>query len=152
MIGTTRGAEFPAWEDSSASFLISSHVITPADSTVTVTGLWAGAAAIRGAGTRLLDATPIVDYLYACINQTIEVGLKVELDLLHKFRQVKQTLDREMDISNVDLDRFMNFCHQNNGHLSLRKRQRFFEKYSNEQISRMEEVYRSYINDSAEEN
>jgi len=96
------------------------------------------------------DATPIVDYLYACINQTIEVGLKVELDLLHKFRQVKQTLDREMDISNIDLNRFINFCHQNNGRLSLKKRKRFFEKYPDEQVLRMEEVYRSYFNNFPE--
>ena len=99
---------------------------------------------------RYFDATPIVDYLYACINQTIEVGLKVELELLHKFRQVKQTLDREMDISNIDLNRFMNFCHQNSGRLSLRKRKRFFEKYSDEQVIRMEKVYCSYFNDFSE--
>ena len=46
---------------------------------------------------RYLDATPLVDYLYACINQTIDVVLKNELDLLHKYRQVKQAINREMD-------------------------------------------------------
>ncbi len=96
---------------------------------------------------RYFDATPIVDYLYACIKQTIDVGLKAELDLLHKFRLVKQTLDREIDISNIDLNRFMNFCQQNDGRLSLRKRNSFFEKYSDDQILRMEEIYCSYFNE-----
>lgn len=90
---------------------------------------------------RYLDATPLVDYLYDCIDQTIEVGLKKELDLLHKFRQVKQSINREMDISNTLLDRFINFCRQNKGRLSRRKRDRFFADYSDTQITRMEELY-----------
>ena len=94
---------------------------------------------------RYLDATPLVDYLYACINQTIDVVLKNELDLLHKFRQVKQAIDREMDISNTALDRFVNFCHQNKGSLSRRKRDRFFEHYPDAQVARMEEIYRSFF-------
>ena len=94
---------------------------------------------------RYLDATPLVDYLYACINQTIDVVLKNELDLLHKFRQVKQAINREMDISNTALDRFVNFCHQNKGSLSRRKRDRFFEHYPDTQVARMEEIYRSFF-------
>ena len=95
---------------------------------------------------RYLDATPLVDYLYDCINQTIEVGLKKELDLLYKFRHVKQAIDREMDISNTELDRFVNFCQQNNGRLSQRKRIRFFKDYSDTQVARMEEIYQSFFN------
>ena len=96
---------------------------------------------------RYPDATPLVDYLYNCIDQTIEVGLKKELDLLHKFRQVKQAIDREMDVSNALLDRFMNFCYQNKGSLSRRKRERFFANYSDAQIARMEEVFQSFFTD-----
>ena len=95
---------------------------------------------------RYLDATPLVDYLYDCINQTIEVGLKKELDLLYKFRHVKQAIDREMDISNIELDRFVNFCQQNNGRLSQRKRIRFFKDYSDTRVARMEEIYQSFFN------
>ncbi len=94
---------------------------------------------------RYLDGTPLVDYLYDCINQTIEVVLKKELDLLHKFRKVKQSIDREMDISNTALDRFVNFCHQNEGRLSQRKRSRFFKDYTDTQVARMEEIYRSFF-------
>ena len=96
---------------------------------------------------RYPDATPLVDYLYACINQTIEVVLKKEWDLLHKFRQAKQSVDREMNISNTALDRFVNFCHQNKGHLSRKKRERFFKDYSDAQIARMEEIYQTFFTD-----
>jgi Fic/DOC family protein len=94
---------------------------------------------------RYFNATPMVDYLYRCIEDTIEVGLKQELELLNKFRSIKKLIDQEMDVSNIDLDRFINFCHQNNGTLSKKKKDRFFQDYDNEQIERMEEIYQSYF-------
>ena len=94
---------------------------------------------------RYFDATPIVSYLYQCIADTIEVGLKQELELLDKFRQVKKIIDQEMDVSNIDLDRFINFCHQNNGTLSIKKRERFFKDYTDDQLARMQEIYQSYF-------
>jgi len=94
---------------------------------------------------RYFDATPIVNYLYRCIEDTIEVGLKQELELLNKFRSIKKLIDQEMDIPNTDLDRFINFCHQNDGTLSRRKKERFFQDYTDEQVVRMEEIYQSYF-------
>lgn len=90
---------------------------------------------------RYFDATPHAEFLYACIEQTIEVDLPNEARFLLAHDRFKRRLGEIIDMPDLTADLLFRFLHQNDGKLSQRARQREFASLIETEIDRIEQIY-----------
>ena len=90
---------------------------------------------------RFFDATPHVEFLYSCVEQTIAIDLPQELEFLRRYDQFKARIEAliEMPASTVDL--LFNFLKQNDGKLSNRAKEKEFAALEEKEIEHVEKTY-----------
>ncbi|MBU0801522.1 MAG: Fic family protein, partial [Alphaproteobacteria bacterium] len=90
---------------------------------------------------RYFDATPHAQFLYSCVEQTIDVDLPQEIEFLRRYDQFKSKIEAliEMPASTVDL--LFNFLKQNGGKLSQRAREKEFSALTEKEIEYIEATY-----------
>lgn len=90
---------------------------------------------------RYFDATPHAEFLFECVQKTIENDLPEEASFLQRYDQFKSRAEAlvEMPASTVDL--LFNFLKQNDGRLSKRAREKEFAPLSDEEVGKFEAVY-----------
>jgi hypothetical protein len=76
---------------------------------------------------RYFDATAEAEYLFDCIEDTIERDLKTELDFLKFFDAAVQSVMEIVDMPNQRASLLVRLVHQNKGKLATGKRQVFAE-------------------------
>ena len=91
---------------------------------------------------RFFDATPHAEFLYACVQKTIEQDLPAETDFLRRYDQFRQQVESFLDMPERLIDLLFRFLHQNGGSLSQRARDREFKKLTDEEAQRIETIYR----------
>jgi hypothetical protein len=91
---------------------------------------------------RFFDATPHAEFLYACVQKTIEQDLPAETDFLRRYDQFRQQVASFLDMPERLIDLLFRFLHQNGGSLSQRARDREFKELTDEEAKRIETVYR----------
>ncbi len=91
---------------------------------------------------RYIDFTPIAEFLYQCVDKTIQKDLESELDFLNRYDLIKRQIKEIVDMPERRIDLFIKSVRQNNGKLSLRKRNSLFKMLTEEEILLMEEVIR----------
>lgn len=87
---------------------------------------------------RFMDMTSQTESLFAFLRQTIETELVEELRFLASYDKTKRALKEIVDMPDRLVDLFIRFCHQNNGHLSAKKRDAYFQMLTTEEIRQME--------------
>jgi hypothetical protein len=87
--------------------------------------------------------TPQAEALFRFIEQTIDTELADELAFIANYDKTKKAIQQIVDMPDRQIDLFIRFCLQNNGHLSARKRNSHFDTLSNEEIARMEQAVQS---------
>ena len=90
---------------------------------------------------RYFDATKQAEFLYDCVNQTIEDILPDEVLYLEKYDRMKSAINERFDMPNHIADLLIRFLEQNNGKLSIRAREKEFKALSNQEILELEEIY-----------
>jgi hypothetical protein len=88
---------------------------------------------------RYPDLTSFAEYLFACIEETIQRDLAEELGFLTRFDQVRAAIRDVIDMPDVQLRQLVTYIHQNGGHLSNNKRKQFPE-LTDQEIERIIEV------------
>jgi hypothetical protein len=91
---------------------------------------------------RFFDATPHAEFLYACVQKTIDEDLPAETDFLRRYDQFRQTVDSLLDMPERSIDLLFRFLNQHGGHLSQRAREREFAKLTDDEASCVEMIYR----------
>lgn len=89
---------------------------------------------------RYIDTTAQAEALCRFIARTVEVELPEEFAFLVSYGQAKRGIQEIVDLPGRLIDLFIRFCRQNNGKLSSRERDDFFDKLTDEEIVRMEQV------------
>lgn len=87
---------------------------------------------------RYFDATRQAEYLVDRIERTIRFALPAELAYLHSFDEAKRRLAEVMDMPDRLASLFIQFCAQNQGKLSSRKRQDYFPELDDNDLGRLE--------------
>jgi Fic/DOC family len=87
---------------------------------------------------RYFDATRQAEYLVDRIERTIRFALPAELDYLHRFDDAKRRLAAVADMPDRLASLFIQFCAQNEGRLSIRKREEYFPNARDEDLAAME--------------
>jgi hypothetical protein len=90
---------------------------------------------------RFFDATPHAEFLYACVQKTIEQDLPAETGFLQRYDQFRSQVESFLDMPERLIDLLFRFLHQNNGRLSRRAREREFRELTDEEAERIETIY-----------
>ncbi len=87
---------------------------------------------------RYIDMTAQAEALYDFVQLTIDHELVEELDFLVNYDRTRQAIQEIVDMPDRLIDLFIQFCLQNNGRLSARKREAHFGFLTDEEVAGME--------------
>jgi hypothetical protein len=90
---------------------------------------------------RFFDATPQAEFLYQCVEQTIDVDLPAEARFLKAYDIFRRELAGIVDMPDRTADLLFRFLRQNNGALSKRGRENEFERLTDGEVAQIECVY-----------
>ncbi|MDO9510956.1 MAG: Fic family protein [Bacteroidales bacterium] len=91
---------------------------------------------------RYFDATKQSEFLYDCVNETIEHIIPKEVDYLTKYDAFKRIIEDEYEMPDKLIATLTRFLEQNNGILSTRAREKEFERLSSKEVQAIEDAYR----------
>ena len=91
---------------------------------------------------RFFDATPHAEFLYGCVQRTIEHDLPDEAEFLRRYDAFRTGLNLIVDMPERLSDLMFRFLRQNNGTLSRRGRTREFSPLTDPEVARIEGLYR----------
>ena len=89
---------------------------------------------------RFIDFTPIAEFLFWCVKQTVHTDFEKELHFLNQYDAIKQSLKNIVDMPDQLIDLFIKCVRQNEGSLSQRKRSSHFHMLTDSEISKMESL------------
>ncbi|MBK7365378.1 MAG: Fic family protein [Nitrosomonas sp.] len=90
---------------------------------------------------RYFDATPHVEFLYACVEQTIEIDLPQEINFLERYDQFRIAIESLIEMPASTIDLLFHFLKQNEGRLSKRATEKEFAALSIQEIAQIEKIY-----------
>ncbi len=85
-----------------------------------------------------LDYTIYAEYLFSCIEQTINTDFKNELDFIVEYDHLKKALQEIIDMPDKQLDLLIKMIIQNKGTLAPAKRKKFFTALTDKEIDKAE--------------
>lgn len=89
---------------------------------------------------RYLDYTNFVEFLFQCVEKTIQTDFKNELNFIVHFDKVKKEIQEIVDMPDNRINLFIQLVLQNRGVLSGKKRESLFAKLTDDEIKIMEAV------------
>jgi Fic family protein len=90
---------------------------------------------------RYFDATAHAEFLYQCVEQTIEQDLPQEVAYLEAYDRFARGLQDIVDMPERKVDLLHKFLRQENGRLSKRARSNDFAALTDEEVERVETLY-----------
>ena len=90
---------------------------------------------------RYFDATPHAEFLYECVERTVDFDLPFETKFLKNYDNFRRQLEDIVDMPDRLSDLLFRFLHQNQGKLSKRARDNEFRQMTQTEIERIEEIY-----------
>lgn len=96
---------------------------------------------------RFFDATPHAEFLYACVQRTIDQYLPRETEFLRRFDLFRARVQNIIEMPESTFDLLLRFLRQNNGRLSQRRRQNEFAQLTDEETAAVEAAYAATFGD-----
>ena len=90
---------------------------------------------------RYYDATKQAEFLFECVEETVNKTLPEEVAYLKKYDILNEFIKNYIDMPDKLVDLLIRFITQNDGKLSKRARKREFEKLTDNEINAIEEKY-----------
>ena len=94
---------------------------------------------------RYFDATPQAEFVYECVQRTIEHGLPEEAGFLKRYEALRSELKLIVDMPERLSDSLFRFLNRNGGTLSRRAREKEFAALTDEEAARIEGIYRDVL-------
>ncbi len=91
---------------------------------------------------RYFDLTRQAEFLYRCVEQTIEKTIPEEVDYLEKYDRLKEFLDNFIEMPDRTVDLLIRFLEQGKGKLSDRAKTKEFQALQEQEINAIEEKYK----------
>lgn len=91
---------------------------------------------------RYFDATPHAEFLYSCVQRTIEHDLPEEADFLKRYDKFKKDVEYIVDMPSGTINLLYRFLDQNQGKLSARARNKEFKLLTDKEVTQIEEIYK----------
>lgn len=90
---------------------------------------------------RYFDATKHVEFLYSCVQQTIEKTIPEEIEYLQKYDLMKDYLDNLFEMPDTTVALLLRFLEQGNGKLSERAKTKEFKELAKEEVDAIENKF-----------
>ncbi|MEI4263503.1 Fic family protein [Roseovarius sp. D0-M9] len=90
---------------------------------------------------RFFDATPQAEFLYSCVQKTIEEDLPFETTFLRNYDAFRSQVEAIVDMPDRTIDLLFRFLQQNGGILSRRARANEFMALTDDETTRIERAY-----------
>lgn len=90
---------------------------------------------------RFFDATPHAEFLYACVQKTIDEDLPHETAFLRNYDALRSRITDIVDMSESTIDLLFRFLQQNEGALSRRARDNEFKELTDHEVAQIERAY-----------
>jgi len=90
---------------------------------------------------RYFDATAHVEFLYACVEQTIERDMPEEIRFLEAFDRFSERIQQIVDMPAAHVELLRGFLAQNDGRLSQRGRKKEFVALTDDEVTQVEAIY-----------
>jgi hypothetical protein len=91
---------------------------------------------------RYFDATSQAEFLFDCVDYTINRIIPQEVEYLQKYDTLKVWLDDRFEMPDKMVAMLIRFLEQNNGTLSKRAQEREFKDLTSEEIKKIEKQYK----------
>ncbi len=91
---------------------------------------------------RYFDATMQVEFLYECVEETIEDIIPHEVDYLNKYEEFKTYIDNSFEMPDDFVALLVRFLEQNNGVLSKRAKNKEFNALHENEVKEIEKNYK----------
>lgn len=95
---------------------------------------------------RYFDATKQAEFLYDCVNDTIENIIPQELYYLQRYDVFKTYIDDDFEMPDSKIALLVRFLEQNDGKLSKRAKDKEFAALTESEIEEIEEKYKQIFN------
>jgi hypothetical protein len=96
---------------------------------------------------RYFDATPHAEFLYGCVQRTIEIDLPAEAGFLRRYDGFRRDVEGYFDMPERMFDLLFRFLHQNGGRLSQRAREQEFAQLNDDEAARIEAAYGAHFSE-----
>lgn len=90
---------------------------------------------------RYYDATKMAEFLYTCVEQTIDVIIPNEVEYLHKYDTFKYQVEQDIDMPDKTIALLLRFLEQNKGKLSKRAREKEFRMLEDNEVNNLEKLF-----------
>jgi len=91
---------------------------------------------------KYFDATKQAEFLYFCVNDTIQNIIPAEVSYLSKYDQFKTLLEDDFEMPDKMISLIVHFLSQNEGSFSKRAKEREFTELTGAEIKIIEENYK----------
>ena len=91
---------------------------------------------------RYFDLTPQAEFLYECVEETINRIIPEEIDYLEKYDMLTNRINSFINLPDTKLDLLIKLLNQSKGKLSKKKRENHFEELTEEEVFIIEENYK----------
>jgi hypothetical protein len=91
---------------------------------------------------RYFDCTEQAEFLYACVQRTVEYDLPREIDYLRRHDEAMTRIREMIDMPDRLVQNLILFIRQNGGTLSKRKREKDFSALTDDEVQRLEHIVR----------
>ncbi len=94
---------------------------------------------------KYFDATKQAEFLYDCVNDTIENIIPQEVSYLTRYDEFKSYIDNEFEMPNAMVSLLVRFLEQNDGKLSKRAIEKEFKSLEDNEVSEIEKSFKSIM-------
>jgi hypothetical protein len=91
---------------------------------------------------RYFDATPHSEFLFECVERTIDNIIPNDVAYLQKYDEMKAWLDNTFEMPDKLIAMLIRFLEQNNGVLSKRAQDKEFKDLTSNEIKKIEKQYK----------
>jgi Fic family protein len=92
---------------------------------------------------RYFDLTKQAEFLYTCVEETIERIIPEELDYLEKYDRMTNLINARVTLPDTKVDLLIKFLNQNEGILSKKRREKEFAELTDAEIQEIEDSFQS---------
>ncbi len=99
---------------------------------------------------RYIDYTKQTEYLYECVEDTINSGFLSEISYLSNYDRAKTDIQAYIDLPDRLIDLFIKYTVANKGNLSNNKKRQLFSGFTDQEINRLEEIVNNHFKEYIE--
>ena len=89
---------------------------------------------------RYFDCTENAEFLYGCVEQTVDHDLPQEIDYLRRHDEALRRITEYLDMPDRLAEDLMMFIRKNNGNLGQKRRENEFAKLTDQEVAAVEEI------------